>query len=93
MCIFRIWILLRNHHNVLQRMHRETEIIIYGSRVNVMANQTADYHEDIYQWNHTVSADEGDTNTGYYLPNWTDLLLAGLFTTLIIVTIVSNYTS
>lgn len=56
-----------------------------------MANQTADYHKDIYQWNHTVSADEGDTEPAYYLPNWTDLILAGLFTILIIVTIVSNY--
>ncbi|XP_011157692.1 tyramine receptor 1 isoform X2 [Solenopsis invicta] len=55
-----------------------------------MENQTADDYEDIYQWNHTVSADEGDTETGYYLPNWTDLILAGLFTMLIIVTIVGN---
>lgn len=70
-------------------MHRKTEIIIYGSKVNVMANQTADYHGDIYQWNLTVLADEGDVETEYYLPNWTDLVLAGLFTMLIIVTIVS----
>lgn len=54
-----------------------------------MANQTADYHGDIYQWNRTVSVDEGDVETKYYLPNWTDLVLAGLFTMLIIVTIVS----
>ncbi|XP_018358161.1 PREDICTED: 5-hydroxytryptamine receptor-like [Trachymyrmex cornetzi] len=52
-----------------------------------MANQTTDYHEDIYQWNRTVSTDEGDTETEHYLPNWTDLILAGLFTMLIIVTI------
>jgi len=71
-------------------MHGETEIIIYGSRVNVMANQTVNYYEDIYQWNHTVSTDERNTKTGY-LPNWTDLILAGLFTILIIVTIVSIY--
>jgi len=58
-----------------------------------MANQTADYHEDVYQWNYTVSSDEGDTETGYYLPNWTDLILAGLFTMLIIVTIVSNHST
>ncbi|XP_071577635.1 probable G-protein coupled receptor No18 isoform X1 [Temnothorax nylanderi] len=86
-----IWTPLRNHHNVLQHTaDGETEIIIYGSRVSDMANQTADHHEDIYQWNHTVSADEGDTETEYYLPNWTDLILAGLFTMLIIVTIVGN---
>lgn len=71
-------------------MHGETEIIIYGSRINVMANQTTDYYEDIYQWNHTVSVDEKDTETRYYVPNWTDLILTGLFTMLIIVTIVSN---
>jgi len=57
-----------------------------------MANQTANYHDD-YQWNYTISSDEGDTETRYYLPNWTDLILAGLFTTLIIVTIVSNYST
>ncbi|KYN26882.1 Alpha-1B adrenergic receptor [Trachymyrmex cornetzi] len=57
-----------------------------------MANQTTDYHEDIYQWNRTVSTDEGDTETEHYLPNWTDLILAGLFTMLIIVTIVSKIT-
>ncbi|KYM99089.1 Octopamine receptor [Cyphomyrmex costatus] len=55
-----------------------------------MANQTTDYHEDIYQWNRTISTNEGDTETGHYLPNWTDLILAGLFTMLIIVTIVGN---
>lgn len=55
-----------------------------------MANQTADYYENIYQWNHTVS-DGGDTETGYYVPTWADLILTGLFTMLIIVTIVSNY--
>lgn len=56
-----------------------------------MANQTADYHGDVY-WNHTVSlADEGDAETEYHLPDWTDLVLAGLFTMLIIVTIVSNH--
>lgn len=82
----------RNHHDVLQHIHCETEIIIYGSRVNVMANQTIDYHKDIYQWNRTVSTDEGDTETEHYLPNWTDLILAGLFTMLIIVTIVSKIT-
>lgn len=86
--IFRILILLRNHY-VSRYTHRETEIIIYGSTVNVMANQTADYHGDIYRWNRTVLADEGDVETEYYLPNWTDLVLAGLFTMLIIVTIVS----
>ncbi|XP_011633421.1 octopamine receptor 1-like [Pogonomyrmex barbatus] len=69
-------------------MHRETEIIIYGSRVNVMANQTTDYYADTYQWNHTVN--EEDTKKEYYLPNWTDLILAGLFIMLIIVTIVGN---
>lgn len=78
----------RNHH-VSKYAHRKTEIIIYGPRVNVMANQTPDYHGDIYQWNRTVSADEGDVEMEYYLPNWTDLILAGLFTMLIIVTIVS----
>ncbi|EFN88366.1 Alpha-1B adrenergic receptor [Harpegnathos saltator] len=55
-----------------------------------MENQTADYHGDVYQWNRTVSADEGDAKAEYYLPNWTDLVLAGLFTILIIVTIVGN---
>lgn len=55
-----------------------------------MENQTADYHGDVYQWNHTASADGGDAETEYYLPNWTDLVLAGLFTILIIVTIVSD---
>jgi len=55
-----------------------------------MANQTTDYHEDIYQWNRTVSTNEGDTEKEHYLPNWTDLILAGLFTILIIVTIVSK---
>ncbi|XP_011154023.2 tyramine receptor 1 isoform X2 [Harpegnathos saltator] len=58
--------------------------------MNVMENQTADYHGDVYQWNRTVSADEGDAKAEYYLPNWTDLVLAGLFTILIIVTIVGN---
>ncbi|XP_020300176.1 tyramine receptor 1-like [Pseudomyrmex gracilis] len=52
-----------------------------------MANQSTDYHEDVYQWNHTASSDEGDAE---YLPYWTDLVLAGLFTMLIIVTIVGN---
>lgn len=57
-----------------------------------MENQTAHYHGDVYQWNHTGSAkDEGDAETEYYLPNWTDLVLAGLFTMLIIVTIVSAH--
>jgi len=56
-----------------------------------MANQTDDYHGNIYQWNNTLSANEADTKTEYYLPNWTDLVLTGLFTILIIVTIVSNY--
>ncbi|KAG5340952.1 5HT7R protein, partial [Acromyrmex charruanus] len=55
-----------------------------------MANQTTDYHEDIYQWNRTVSTDEGNTEMEHYLPDWTDLILAGLFTILIIVTIVGN---
>ncbi|XP_061943102.1 tyramine receptor 1 [Apis cerana] len=55
-----------------------------------MANQTANYYGDVYQWNHTVSSVERDTRTEYYLPNWTDLVLAGLFTMLIIVTIVGN---
>lgn len=55
-----------------------------------MENQTADYHGDVYQWNYTVPADEENAETEYYLPNWTDLVLAGLFTMLIIVTIVSN---
>lgn len=55
-----------------------------------MANQSIDYNEDVYQWNNTASTDEGDAE---YLPNWTDLVLAGLFTMLIIVTIVSNITS
>lgn len=65
------------------------QIIIYGPRVNVMANQTTDYYGDIYvRWNRTMSAEEGDVETEYYLPNWTDLVLAGLFTMLIIVTIV-----
>lgn len=79
----------RNHH-VSKYAHCKTEII-YGPRVNVMANQTADYHGDIYQWNRTLSADDGDVETEYYLPNWTDLVLAGLFTMLIIVTIVRTY--
>lgn len=54
-----------------------------------MENQTTDYHGDVtlYQWNRT--AEKGDAETEYYLPNWTDLVLAGLFTILIIVTIVS----
>lgn len=57
-----------------------------------MANQTANYHRDVYQWNYTVSpTDDGDAETEYYLPNWTDLVLAGLFTMLIIVTIVSDH--
>ncbi|CAL7945676.1 unnamed protein product [Xylocopa violacea] len=55
-----------------------------------MANQTGNYYGDVYQWNRTVSTDGRDTQTEYYLPNWTDLVLAGLFTTLIIVTIVGN---
>ncbi|KZC08908.1 putative G-protein coupled receptor No9 [Dufourea novaeangliae] len=56
-----------------------------------MANQTGNYYGDIYQWNHTVSMDgHGDAQMEYYLPNWTDLVLAGLFTMLIIVTIVGN---
>ncbi|XP_025264365.1 5-hydroxytryptamine receptor-like isoform X2 [Camponotus floridanus] len=81
--------IIKNHH-VSKYTHRKTEIIIYGSKVNVMANQTADYHGDIWnQWNRTVLADEEDAETEY-LPNWTDLVLAGLFTMLIIVTIVGN---
>lgn len=54
-----------------------------------MENQTTGHHGDvtIYQWNRTE--EEGDAETKYYLPNWTDLVLAGLFTILIIVTIVS----
>ncbi|XP_076279094.1 putative G-protein coupled receptor No18 [Lasioglossum baleicum] len=55
-----------------------------------MANQTGNYYGDIYQWNRTVSTDNRDTRMEYYLPNWTDLVLAGLFTMLIIVTIVGN---
>ncbi|XP_076383411.1 putative G-protein coupled receptor No18 [Megalopta genalis] len=55
-----------------------------------MANQTGNYYGDIYQWNRTVSTDDQDTRMEYYLPNWTDLVLAGLFTMLIIVTIVGN---
>ncbi|CAK9806737.1 5-hydroxytryptamine receptor 7 [Anthophora quadrimaculata] len=55
-----------------------------------MANQTASYYGDVYQWNHTVSTEDQDTQTEYYLPNWTDLVLAGLFTMLIFVTIVGN---
>ena len=55
-----------------------------------MANQTANYYEDVYQLNHTVSTDDRDQELEYYLPDWTDLVLAGLFTMLIIVTIVSN---
>ncbi|KAK9298248.1 hypothetical protein QLX08_008353 [Tetragonisca angustula] len=55
-----------------------------------MANQTANYYGDVYQWNHTVSTIDQDTQSEYYLPNWTDLVLAGLFTMLIIVTIVGN---
>ncbi|XP_076244946.1 putative G-protein coupled receptor No18 [Calliopsis andreniformis] len=55
-----------------------------------MANQTANYYGDVYQWNRTVSTDEQDEQMKYYLPNWTDLVLAGLFTILIIVTIVGN---
>ncbi|XP_029666193.1 octopamine receptor-like isoform X1 [Formica exsecta] len=80
----------KQNHHVSKYAHRKTEIIIYGPRVNVMANQTPDYHGDIYQWNRTVSVDEGDVEMEYYLPNWTDLILAGLFTMLIIVTIVGN---
>ncbi|XP_003702699.1 putative G-protein coupled receptor No18 [Megachile rotundata] len=55
-----------------------------------MANQTTSYYGDVYQWNSTTSTTERDTQTEYYLPNWTDLVLAGLFTMLIIVTIVGN---
>ena len=55
-----------------------------------MANQTANYYEDVYQLNHTVSTDDRDQELEYYLPDWTDLVLAGLFTMLIIVTIVGN---
>ncbi|XP_076633889.1 putative G-protein coupled receptor No18 [Colletes latitarsis] len=55
-----------------------------------MANQTANYYGDVYQWNRTLSTDDQDTQMEYYLPNWTDLVLAGLFTMLIIVTIVGN---
>ncbi|XP_068974949.1 probable G-protein coupled receptor No18 [Bombus flavifrons] len=55
-----------------------------------MANQTANYYGDVYQWNHTVSTVDRDTQSEYYLPNWTDLVLAGLFIMLIIVTIVGN---
>lgn len=54
-----------------------------------MANQTDDYHGNAYLWNNTLTANDGDAETKY-LPNWTDLVLAGLFTILIIVTIVSN---
>lgn len=66
------------------------EIIVDGPGVSAMANQTANYYEDIYQLNHTVSTDDRDLELEYYLPDWTDLVLAGLFTMLIIVTIVSN---
>lgn len=55
-----------------------------------MANQTTDYHGDVYQWNRTVPTDERDTQTEYYLANWTDLVLAALFCMLIVVTIVSK---
>ncbi|KAL2716188.1 D(2) dopamine receptor-like isoform X1 [Vespula squamosa] len=55
-----------------------------------MANQTTDYHGDVYQWNRTVPTDERDTQTEYYLANWTDLVLAALFCMLIVVTIVGN---
>ncbi|XP_076669284.1 putative G-protein coupled receptor No18 [Andrena cerasifolii] len=55
-----------------------------------MANQTANYYEDVYQLNHTGSTDDRDQELEYYLPDWTDLVLAGLFTMLIIVTIVGN---
>jgi len=74
------------HHDTAKRTYRT---IIYEPRISVMENQTTDYHGDVtlYQWNHT--AEEGDAEAEYYLPNWTDLGLAGLFTILIIVTIVS----
>ncbi|XP_034195549.1 putative G-protein coupled receptor No18 [Osmia lignaria lignaria] len=55
-----------------------------------MANQTTNYYGDVYQWNSTVSTTERNIQAEYYLPNWTDLVLAGLFTMLIIVTIVGN---
>ncbi|XP_070530888.1 probable G-protein coupled receptor No18 isoform X2 [Cardiocondyla obscurior] len=55
-----------------------------------MANQTTDNYEDTYQRNYTISADKEDTEAGYFIPNWIDLILAGLFTMLIIVTIVGN---
>ncbi|XP_014616455.1 PREDICTED: tyramine receptor 1-like [Polistes canadensis] len=58
--------------------------------MSIMANQTADYHGDVYQWNRTVPTDEHDTQMEYYLPNWTDLVLAALFCMLIVVTIVGN---
>ncbi|KAI4489751.1 hypothetical protein M0804_003933 [Polistes exclamans] len=58
--------------------------------MSIMANQTADYHGDVYQWNRTVPTDERDTQMEYYLPNWTDLVLAALFCMLIVVTIVGN---
>ncbi|KAH0949370.1 hypothetical protein HN011_001146 [Eciton burchellii] len=53
-----------------------------------MANQTD--NGNTYQWNNTLSANEADAETEYYLPSWTDLVLTGLFTILIIVTIVGN---
>ncbi|XP_031842060.1 putative G-protein coupled receptor No18 [Nomia melanderi] len=55
-----------------------------------MENQTGNYYGDIYQLNHTVSTNDQDSQVEYYLPKWTDLVLAGLFTMLIIVTIVGN---
>ncbi|XP_053988939.1 beta-3 adrenergic receptor-like [Hylaeus volcanicus] len=55
-----------------------------------MANQTVNYYGNVYQWNRTVATDDQDASMEYYLPDWTDLVLAGLFTTLIIVTIVGN---
>jgi len=76
---------------ILQSIHRKTKVIIYGTGLNAMANQTDDYHGNAYQWNNTLSAKEGNAETEYYLSSWTDLILAGLFTILIIVTIVSSY--
>ncbi|KAL0130165.1 hypothetical protein PUN28_002042 [Cardiocondyla obscurior] len=72
------------------RTQDKIEIIICRSRVNRMANQTTDNYEDTYQRNYTISADKEDTEAGYFIPNWIDLILAGLFTMLIIVTIVGN---
>lgn len=85
-----IWCTFRNLDDVWKRTDRWTEIIVNGTWISVMANQTADYYGDVYQWNRTVPTDEQDTQTEYYLVNWTDLVLAVLFCMLIVVTIVSN---